>query len=64
MSESVTKSSIKRFVFNEFTRNAQFITMTPRAANQFNEAVEKTVRDMIKVIRSRGVEVIDDDKST
>jgi hypothetical protein len=64
MSESVTKSSIKRFVFNEFTRNAQFMTMTPRMANQFNEAVEKTVRDMTKVIEARGVKVIDDERSS
>jgi citrate lyase gamma subunit len=63
MSESVTKSSIKRFVFNEFTRNAQFITMTPRMANQFNEAVEKTVRDMTKAIEARGVKVIDDERN-
>jgi hypothetical protein len=63
MSESVTKSSIKRFVFNEFTNNAQFMTITPRMANQLNEAIEKTVRDMTKVIEARGVKVIDDERS-
>jgi hypothetical protein len=62
MAESVTKSAIKRFVFNEFTSNAQFMVMTPRMASQFNEAVEKTVQDMTKVIEARGVTVIDDER--
>ena len=62
MSETVLKSALRRFVFNELTMNANIALMTPRAFRQFENAIDKTVRDMSKELRKRGVTIINDER--
>lgn len=62
MSEPVLKSALRRFVFNELLMNAQFTVMTPRAFRQFENMIDKTVRDMSKELKKRGVTIINDER--
>lgn len=62
MSETVLKSALRRFVFNELTMNANLTVMTPRAFHHFENAIDKTVRDMSRELRKRGVTIINDER--